>query len=85
MMILSSSVPIRLQFGTPGHTAIVCKSGTLKTQVSCTVLPKTLESRQLLIEAGLAPPFLSNLSSKTKSRMKECAHDDWIEWIERNR
>jgi len=38
-----------------------------------------------LIEAGLAPPFLSNLSSKTKSRMKECAHDDWIEWIERNR
>jgi hypothetical protein len=37
------------------------------------VLPGTFESRQLLIEAGLAPPFLSNLSSKPKSRMKERA------------
>jgi hypothetical protein len=26
-------------------------------------------------------PFLSNLSSKSKSTMKECAHVLWIEWL----
>jgi len=58
MMILSSSTPIRLW-----NTLMVCKSDTLKTQRSSTVLPRTLESLQLLMEAGLAPPFLSNLNA----------------------